>query len=142
MSAVDALQAALAGEHACIYGYGVVGGNLPDAQVDMAREALELHRARRAPLSEQIRMRNAEPVAALAAYELPFPVDDADSARDLAAMLEQRLAMIYGGVVALSNLGGVRRLATTALAESAQLAAQWSGDITALPGIDPVPQPE
>lgn len=140
MSAVDALQAALAGEHACIYGYGVVGGNLPDEQADAARAALETHRSRRVPLAEQIRLRDAEPEAALPAYELPFPVDDAASARELAALLEQRLATIYAGLVALSNLAGVRRLATSALAESAQLAARWSGDITAMPGIDPVPQ--
>lgn len=142
MSAVEGLQAALAGEHACIYGYGVVGGNLPDEQADAARAALETHRARRTPLAEQIRMRNAEPEAALAAYELPFPVDDAASARELATLLEQRLAKIYADLVALSNLAGVRRLATSALSESARLAAQWSGDITALPGIDPAPQPE
>ncbi len=140
MSALDALQAALAGEHACIYGYGVVGGNLPDEQVGAAREALQIHRSRRTPLAEQIRLRNGEPVAALPAYELPFPVESAGSARELAALLEQRLATIYADVVALSNLGGVRRLATTALAESAQLTARWTGDITAMPGIDPAPQ--
>lgn len=142
MSAIDALQAALAGEHACIYGYGVVGGNLPDEQADAARAALEIHRSRREPLADQIRLRNAEPAAALAAYELPFPVDDAASARQLATLLEQRLAAIYADLVALSNLVSVRRLATSGLAESAQLVAQWSGDITALPGIDPAPQPE
>lgn len=137
MSAVEALQAALAGEHACIYGYGVVGGNLPDEQAGAARDALEIHRGRRTPLAEQIRLRDAEPVAALAAYELPFPVDDAGSARELAALLERRLAMIYTGLVGLSNLAGVRRLATSALAESARLTARWSGGIPAMPGIDP-----
>lgn len=140
MSAVDALQAALAGEHACIWGYGVVGGNLTGDEADAARAALGTHRARRTPLAEQLRLREAEPVAALAAYELPYPVADAAAARDLATLLEQRLAGIYADLIGLTNLGGVRRLATTALAESARLAAHWSGDVTALPGIDPAPE--
>jgi hypothetical protein len=137
VSATEALQAALAGEHACIYGYGVAGGNLTGDEAEAARAALAVHRARRTPLADQLRLREAEPVATLAAYELPFPVTDAASARRLATLLEQRLAILYADLVALTSLGGVRRLATASLAGSARLAALWSGDITAMPGLDP-----
>ena len=61
MSTLDALQAVLAGEHACIYGYGLVGAHLSGRAADRARDAYEAHRARREELSRQIRLRHAEP---------------------------------------------------------------------------------
>jgi hypothetical protein len=139
MSAVDALQAALAGEHASVYGYGLVGAHTGNP--DLARSAYELHRARRAPLGHLIRLRDGEPVAALPAYETPFTVDGSSSARELATLLERRLAAIYLDLVGITTLPGLRSFAATALIESAELAARWSGETTALPGIDPIPDP-
>lgn len=139
MSAVDALQAALAGEHACVYGYGLVGAHAGDS--DLARSAYELHRARREPVGHLIRLRDGEPVAALPAYETPFPVHGSSAAHDLAALLERRLAAIYLDLVGITTLPGLRSFAATALTESAELAARWSGETTALPGIDPIPEP-
>uniref|UniRef100_UPI00110FF4E4 DUF4439 domain-containing protein n=1 Tax=Streptomyces chryseus TaxID=68186 RepID=UPI00110FF4E4 len=41
---VEAVQAALAAEHAAVYGYGVVGGRVADERRDEAREAYDAHR--------------------------------------------------------------------------------------------------
>ncbi|NED21451.1 DUF4439 domain-containing protein, partial [Streptomyces sp. SID9913] len=42
-----ALQAALAAEHAAVYGYGVVGGRIGKERAPQARSAYDAHRARR-----------------------------------------------------------------------------------------------
>ncbi|MGV9237981.1 DUF4439 domain-containing protein, partial [Streptomyces nigra] len=43
---VTALQAALAAEHAAVYGYGVVGGRIGEDRRSDARAAYDAHRAR------------------------------------------------------------------------------------------------
>ncbi|MEU7703318.1 DUF4439 domain-containing protein, partial [Streptomyces sp. NPDC039028] len=76
MSALDATQAALAAEHAAVYGYGVVGGRIgPDRRAE-ATAAYEAHRARRDALRRSVRDLGGAPVVAEAAYELPFRVAD------------------------------------------------------------------
>ena len=141
MSTLDALQAALAGEHACIYGYGLVGAHVSDGAADRARDAYEIHRARREELNRQIRLRRAEPVAALPAYVVPIEVDGNTSARELAGLLEQRLAVLYADLLSATSVPALRELALATLIETAVLAARWTGDTTALPGIDQVPDP-
>jgi hypothetical protein len=141
MSTLDALQAALAGEHACIYGYGLVGAHVSDRAADRARAAYETHRARREELRRQIALRHAEPVAALPAYVVPIEVDDDASARELAGLLVQRLAVLYADLVSATPVPALRELALSTLIETAVLAAGWTGDTTALPGIDEVVNP-
>ncbi|MGY5106639.1 DUF4439 domain-containing protein, partial [Streptomyces sp. 900105245] len=70
---VAALQAALAAEHAAVYGYGVVGGRIGEHGRTEARAAYDAHRARRDALVREVRDLGGEPVAASAAYALPFP---------------------------------------------------------------------
>ncbi|MGH8777329.1 MAG: ferritin-like domain-containing protein [Jiangellaceae bacterium] len=138
MTTLDALQSALAGEHACVYGYGLLGPFVSGDEEPAARAALESHRARRDLLAAQVRARSAEPVAALAAYSVPFVVDDATTARRLAGLLEQRLAPLYADLVAVTSNPALRETAARALAEAAVRAAGWTGTTTALPGLDPV----
>ncbi|MYV93133.1 DUF4439 domain-containing protein, partial [Streptomyces sp. SID1034] len=85
---LDAAQAALAAEHAAVYGYGVLGGRLAEARVAEARDALTGHRSRRDLLARTVRDLGGSPVAAAAAYALPFAVPDAGAAVRLAAELE------------------------------------------------------
>ncbi|HET6359230.1 DUF4439 domain-containing protein, partial [Streptomyces sp.] len=51
MSTLDAIQAALAAEHAAVYGYGVVGGRIGEAREAEVRAAYAAHRARRDALA-------------------------------------------------------------------------------------------
>ena len=139
MSTLDALQAALAGEHACVYGYGLVGAYVSERAEDLARDGYQTHRARREELARQIRLRHGEPVAALPAYVVPIEVDDDASARRLAGLLEQRLAVLYADLIEATSVPALRELALTTLIETSVLAARWTRDTFALPGIDEPP---
>lgn len=100
---LDAAQAALAAEHAAVYGYGVVGGRLDDARRAEATAAYDAHRARRDALARTVRDLGGKPAVAAAAYALPFEVPDAAAALRLAADLEDRIAGVYSDLVRASR---------------------------------------
>ncbi|MFI8190316.1 ferritin-like domain-containing protein [Streptomyces sp. NPDC085946] len=129
-----AVQAALAAEHAAVYGYGVVGGRIDEAGRARARTAFDAHRARRDALVREVRELGGRPVAAAAGYALPFPVADAAAAVRLAAELEDRVAGVYADLVRASG-GGRRAMAAEALREAAVRAARWRGRSVAFPGL-------
>ncbi|MEU9477368.1 ferritin-like domain-containing protein [Streptomyces sp. NPDC048191] len=131
---LTALQAALAAEHAAVYGYGVVGGQIGAARRAEARAAYDAHRARRDALTRDVRDLGGQPVAASAAYALPFPVPDSPAAVRLAARLEERVADVYADVV--RAVTGTRRgSAAAALREAAVRAVRWGGESVAFPGL-------
>jgi len=129
-----ALQAALAAEHAAVYGYGVVGGRIGAARRRDARAAWDAHRASRDALTRQVRELGGTPVAAAAGYALPFPVPDAAAAVRFAAQLEDRVAGVYADLVRASS-GAARREAAGALREAAVRAVRWRGESVAFPGL-------
>jgi hypothetical protein len=131
---LTALQAALAAEHAAVYGYGVVGGRVAEERRAEARAAYDAHRARRDALAREVRDLGAEPVAASAAYALPFPVADPAAAVRLAAELEERVAGVYSDLVRAAG-GARRREAAGALREAAVRAVRWRGGSVAFPGL-------
>ncbi len=140
-TAVGALQAALAAEHAAVYGYGVAGAHLSGARQRAAAKDWQIHEASRDALAAMITALGAQPVAAAAAYRLPFPVHSGRAAVMLAAFLEDRVATAYLGVVALSEarlrLFGARELESAALR-----AVGWRGRALAFPGLEtPAPGP-
>ncbi|MFI6418369.1 ferritin-like domain-containing protein [Streptomyces sp. NPDC050842] len=134
MSALDAAQAALAAEHAAVYGYGVVGGRIGTARRAEATAAYEAHRARRDALRRTVRDLGGAPVVAAAAYELPFRVADAAGAVRLAAVLEDRVAGVYSDLVRAAE-GPLRRDAAAALREAAVRAVRWRGSDVTFPGL-------
>ncbi|MER6532096.1 ferritin-like domain-containing protein [Streptomyces sp. NPDC001508] len=131
---LTALQAALAAEHAAVYGYGVVGGRIAAGRRAEARAAWDAHRARRDALTRAVRDRGGEPVAASAAYALPFPVPDSAAALRLAAELEERVAGVYSDLVRAVS-GRQRGSAAAALREAAVRAVRWRGESVAFPGL-------
>ncbi|NEE00026.1 ferritin-like domain-containing protein [Phytoactinopolyspora halotolerans] len=131
-----AVQAALAGEHACVYGYGVVGAFLDGDEQAAAQRALETHEAQRDALYDQVVALEASPEAALPSYALPFQVDDASSARELAAVLEERLAAVYVDLVATASAEELRSLAADSVIAAARARLRWTDDIPAFPGLD------
>lgn len=131
---VRALQAALAGEHAVVYGYGVVGAQLSGAARRRAESAFDAHRTSRDELQSMLRARKAAPVAAAASYALPRPVTTARDAAVLATLLEERLAAVWAdAVVDLS--GALRSLAIGGLRDAAVRAAYWRGGSVPFPGL-------
>ncbi|MET8948521.1 ferritin-like domain-containing protein [Streptomyces sp. NPDC004542] len=131
---LKALQAALAAEHAAVYGYGVVGGRIGAGRRTEARTAYDAHRARRDALVREVRDLGGSPVAADAAYALPFPVPDSAAAVRLAAELEERVAGVCSDLVRATT-GGRRGAAAGALREAAVRAVRWRGGSVAFPGL-------
>jgi hypothetical protein len=138
-SALAAAQAALAGEYAALYGYGVVGARVGAEQRSDARAAYEAHRAQRDALTRTIQGLGARPVAAAPAYALPFPVPDQAAAVRLAAYLEDRIAGSYADLVRTAH-GDLRRNAAAALRDAALRAVRWRGSGVAFPGLSRLPQ--
>ncbi|HEX2175668.1 MAG TPA: ferritin-like domain-containing protein [Nocardioidaceae bacterium] len=126
----DALQSALAAEHAAVYAYGVVGGVL-GATSAPANAAYAAHRGRRDQLMAMI---GGEAVAAEPAYELPFAVPGPGRAQQLGVRVEQRCAEVYADVVSRTS-GPPRVFAARALADCAVRGLDWGGDFEAFPGL-------
>lgn len=131
---LKATQAALAAEHAAVYGYGVVGGRIGDDRLAEAREGYAAHRARRDDLVRTVRDMGGTPQSAAAAYALPFAVPDSAAAVRLAAELENRVAAVYADLVRTSD-GALRRQAAGALREAAVRSVRWRGGGVAFPGL-------
>lgn len=130
-----ALQAALAAEHAAIYGYGALGAVLTGTRQERARRAWEIHRARRDRLHAVISERGTTPVAARPAYQLPFPIDSTRAAARLAATLEDGVTAAYLAVVGVAG-PRLRRYAARAMQEAVVRATQWRGSApSAFPGL-------
>ncbi|MFD0025186.1 ferritin-like domain-containing protein [Streptomyces sp. NPDC058382] len=131
---LDAAQAALAAEHAAVYGYGVAGGRVAKDRRSEATAAHHAHRARRDALVRTVRDLGGEPVAADPAYALPFAVPGPAAAVRLAAVLEDRVADVYSDLVRAAD-GPLRREAADALREAAVRAVRWRGSGVPFPGL-------
>jgi hypothetical protein len=122
--ALPVLQSALDGEHAAIYGYGALGGRLGKSDRSSALTAQEVHRDRRDALAESITVRGGQPHASEARYELPIAVTDPNSARQLAARLEDDCAGQWRQALSTVQPGD-RDPALRALTHCAVTAAKW-----------------
>ncbi len=121
----EALNAALAAEHAAVWGYGVVGAALPDDRRDLAAAAENAHRDARDELIAVLSERGTDAVGAEAAYELPFPVRSEADAAELAVTLEDGVAAAYVRVLAAATEPATRRLAVTSLGRTEVRAVAW-----------------
>jgi hypothetical protein len=130
----EALQAALAGEHAALYAIGVAGGHLHGARFGAAGQLSDRHRDRRDQLSGMISTAGAEPVAAAAAYDLPTAVSTEARAAALVRLVEQRLGAVYGDLVEAATDTPVRAFAVQALVATAREQALWGGNPQPFPG--------
>ena len=136
ITAVPALQAALAAEDAAIFGYGVAGAHLTGSSLSAAMRYWTGHHEARDTLAAMISGLGAAPAAAQAFYQLPFRVHNASSAARLAAYLEDGVTRAYLGLVAVSDQR-LRRFGALAMQDAAQRAASWRGSTQAFPGLTP-----
>jgi hypothetical protein len=136
---VTALQDALSAENAAVFGYGVVGAHLAGAQRAAAMRDWVLHETDRDTVTGMLTSREAQPVPAAAAYQLPFRVRNAAAAAQLAAYIEDRVAAAYLGLVALPG-ADLRELGARKLRAAALRAAAWRGHSLAFPGME-LPRP-
>lgn len=143
MSTLDALQETLAGEHAALYAYGVLGGRTsasgdPDLYATLQR-GYAVHRAQRDQLTAVLVDLGVTPVAAEVAYSLPGPSATAAQVGATARELESRAQASYSALVARS-VGDQRRWAITALTDSAVRVLGLGAEPETWPGIgEPTP---
>jgi hypothetical protein len=137
---LDALQDCLAAEHAAVFGYGVVGGVLAgNTPVDSALRELAVaayveHRRRRDDLADLIGQRDADPVAAEPAYDLPTRATSVDECRELARLLEDRCAEVYADAVS-HCVDDDRELTARGLTACAVRAVAWGARPEPFPGV-------
>ena len=126
---IGALQAALAAEHAAVYGYGVVGAYLTGSSRATATADWLAHQVTRDTLEGMLRSRGAQPVAAAVGYQLPIAVRTPAEAAQLAVILEDRVATACIGLVALAAIAirqfGAGQLQASRCARQPGGAAQW-----------------
>lgn len=138
MSPVEALQKALAGEHAAVHLYGLLGAQSSKSRqpVLFARlnRAYSEHRAARDRLTVLVTAKGRDPVAAEVDYEVPGPTSTPAQIESVALVIERRVTRTYGETVAHTS-GGDRGFAITALDESALREVAFGGAPTSFPGL-------
>jgi len=139
MTPVEALQTALAGEHAAVYVYGVLGARTsasaePALYADLSA-AYAAHRARRDQLRSFLYDAGETPVGSQPAYDLPNPVSTPQQATRAALEVERATATTYAWLVA-NTAGARRRWAVNALTNTAVRELTFRGSPEIFPGAD------
>ena len=138
MSPVDALQTALAAEHAALHVFGTLGARTsasasPTLYADI-RAAYDAHRTSRDLLTSRVRDHGADPVSAEPAYELPDRLDTPEDVTRAALDLERRCEATYAWLVEQTSEAD-RRLAITSLRNAAIRALAFRGSPEIFPGV-------
>ncbi len=137
-AAVEALQTALAAEHAAVFVYGALGAQTSQSAsprlYGSVTAAYAAHRARRDELAARVRAAGASPVPAEPGYELPADLGSAAAVEKRALALEEGAAATYAYLVA-SSTGETRSWAITALLDAAVRGLTFGGRPDRLPGL-------
>lgn len=139
MSEVEVLQDVLAGEHAAVYVYGVLGARTsqsatPDLYLTL-RGAYDVHRARRDDLTGRLAAEGVTPVAGATAYEVPAGLETSEVVTGAALALERSCAEGYAAAVA-GTTGERRAWAIDALNDAAVRELGLRGTPEMFPGAD------
>jgi hypothetical protein len=138
MTPLQALQSTLAGEHAALYVYGVLGGRTSvSAYPDLARlvdDAYTTHRGRRDQLIAMVRAAHGAPVAAEVSYRLPNPCRTWHELSAAALETEQRCSAVYADMVGSTSQAN-RQWAIDALTDAAVRTLGFGGSPDPFPGV-------
>jgi Domain of unknown function (DUF4439) len=138
MTPLAALQLMLAGEHAAVYVYGVLGGRLASSEhPDLATRlssAYTTHRARRDQLTAMVSAVGGQPVAAELSYRLPNASRTTAQLAHGAAVTERRCAAVYATGVGSTSRGD-REWAITALTDAAVRELSFGASPSSFPGV-------
>lgn len=133
----EQLAAALAGEEAAIYAYGLIGVRLTgDGDQAEARAAEQAHRDRRDYLVSRMDQLKASTPPAPAGYQLPFQVTGRASALKLAIRVEDGVCQAWRPVLPVAQATD-RTTALSAMTDSAVRATRWRR----LAGVTPLTLP-
>lgn len=137
MTTLDALQTALAAEHAAVYVYGVLGAQASRSATPALHaavtEAYDAHRGRRDELTRFVLDAGGTPVASEPTYDLPEPLGSAERVTAAALDLELAGAETYAWLVA-NTVGPGRRWAVQALTGTAVRVLTFRGSPEIFPG--------
>jgi Domain of unknown function (DUF4439) len=122
---VDALQRALAAEHAAIWLYGLVSAFLPTSADAALRAAAQAHTARRDALTARLKSVGATPKDAQPGYTTPRPVTNQPSALAALVAAETDTVSAWRSVLEYTSDSGVRKTALDALTDAAVRAMSW-----------------
>ncbi|GGM38526.1 hypothetical protein GCM10012275_06860 [Longimycelium tulufanense] len=122
--AVEAVQRALAVEHAAEWSYGVASAFVSNGK-GLVGEGMDAHRSVRNSTEQMLRDSGATPVPPQPAYRVPKPVTDAASAAALLVIAESDAAAAWRAVLEHSDDPDLRRFAVEALTSAAVLATRW-----------------
>jgi hypothetical protein len=138
MTPLEAMQRALAGEHAALYVFGVLGGRASASRqpglLDAVTAAYTTHRGRRDRLTTMVRAAGGEPVAAAVSYRLPNPCRTSGQLRSAALTVERRCADVYAAMVG-STAHADREWAIRALSDCAVRQLSFGGAPAPYPGL-------
>ncbi|MBV8346955.1 MAG: ferritin-like domain-containing protein, partial [Mycolicibacterium sp.] len=95
-----ALAAAVAAEHATIYGYGFVSAHSGPDVNQLVTESLSEHRDRREAAIAMLASRSVSPPIAAIGYQLPISVTSPTDAANLAVRMEDDDAVAWRAVIA------------------------------------------
>ncbi len=133
MTRSTALANVVIAENAAIYGYGIVAGQLSGRAARRARRALQEHEQLRDQWTAALVANGDSVPTPQVAYAMPFPVYTPQSARALAAVIDERIVGWY------ADLAGVgtpdeRRAAVEQARICATRAVVWGASPRAFPG--------
>ena len=136
---VDALQAALAAEHAAIWVYGLAGAFLPAASRPALTKGSEVHTVRRDATTATLKDAGATPKAAEPGYGIPQPLTNQSSAFTLLVSAETDAASTWRSVLEHTTDSGIRKTALDALTDAAVRAMSWRQSGGQTPATPPLP---
>ncbi|MFG3439713.1 ferritin-like domain-containing protein [Nonomuraea sp. NPDC047897] len=137
---VERLARALAGEHAAVFAYGLIGARTTGALRTRMARAFDAHRAHRDRLRSFITARGGRPAEAEPSYAVPVVPTTAAEAVRVAVHVEEGVAATYLELVACDD-AALRRYAALALQESVTRSYSFQPSLdAAFPGM-PAPAP-
>jgi Domain of unknown function (DUF4439) len=134
-----ALCAALATEHAVIYGYGIVSAHSPPDVNKLVAYAMNQHRERRDQVIVMLAGRSVSAPVAATGYHLPMPVNNATDAAHLAVRMEKDTEVAWRAAIEQAQTPQDRGFGVTALGQSAILVARWNQVLSSWPITTPFP---
>lgn len=137
--AVDALQTAIAAEHAAVWIYGLVSAYLSSDFDDGIEQADVEHRRRRDGVHAVLTALDVQPDVAAPAYDLPEPVDGEDSAMAAVVTAEDDALGAWRGVLERTEHPALREFASDAMQASAVRATRWRREAGSTPAAIALP---
>lgn len=122
---IEALQQAVAAEHAAVFTYGLVLAHAQDHRREQIQDHLAAHRDRRDQTTAVLTAAGADIPAAAAGYTVDRVVDSPQAAAELAVLVEEQTAQSWYAVIESARTPGVRTQGSAALTDCAVRAARW-----------------